>query len=61
MSDLAKAKCKPCEGGTPAYTAQQAKDMLRRLKGWSIEDGKLAKLYPFANYYQTMAFVNALA
>jgi len=26
-----------------------------------IEDGKLAKLYPFANYYQTMAFVNALA
>ncbi len=42
MSDLAKAKCKPCEGGTPAYTAQQAKDMLRRLKGWSIEDGKLA-------------------
>src|SRR6267378_2574394 len=40
---------------------KQAKDMLRRLKGWSIEDGKLAKLYPFSNYYQTMAFVNALA
>jgi len=24
-------------------------------------DGKLVKVYPFTNYYQTMAFVNALA
>jgi 4a-hydroxytetrahydrobiopterin dehydratase len=61
MTELAKGKCRPCEGGTAPYTAQQAKDMLRQLKGWSIEDGKLVKLYPFANYYQTMAFVNALA
>jgi len=28
---------------------------------WRIEDGKLVKVYPFSNYYQTMAFVNALA
>jgi len=43
------------------YSAKQAAECLKQLKGWSIEDGKLAKLYPFANYYQTMAFVNALA
>ena len=35
--------------------------MLKQLKGWIVEDGKLVKLYPFTNYYQTMAFVNALA
>ena len=61
MNDLAKQKCKPCEGGVPPLNDQQAKEMLKRLKGWILEDGKLVKLYPFTNYYHTMAFVNALA
>ena len=61
MTDLAKQKCKPCEGGVAPYNEQQAKEMLKQLKAWIIEDGKLVKLYPFRNYYETMAFVNALA
>ena len=61
MTELAKRKCKPCEGGTQPYSAQEAKDLLKSLKGWIIEDGKLVKVYPFNNHYQTMAFVNALA
>jgi 4a-hydroxytetrahydrobiopterin dehydratase len=60
-SDLASRKCKPCEGGVAPYTEQQAGAMLEQLKGWVIEQAKLVKLYPFTNYYQTMAFVNALA
>jgi len=35
--------------------------MLAGLRGWTLSEGKLIKLFPFANYYQTMAFVNALA
>jgi 4a-hydroxytetrahydrobiopterin dehydratase len=61
MNDLATRKCKPCEGGVPAYSVRQAQDMLRSLKGWILENGKLVKVYPFANYHHTMAFVNALA
>jgi 4a-hydroxytetrahydrobiopterin dehydratase len=61
MSDLAKQKCKPCEGGVAPLGASEAQSMLKRLKGWIIEDEKLVKVYPFTNYYQTMAFVNALA
>ena len=61
MTELAARKCAPCEGGVAPYTEQQAAEMLRQLKGWIIEEGKLVKLYPFVNYYQTMAFVNALA
>ncbi|MGH8669466.1 MAG: 4a-hydroxytetrahydrobiopterin dehydratase [Burkholderiales bacterium] len=61
MTDLAKRKCKPCEGGVAPLTAAQARPMLKSLKGWIIEGDKLVKVYPFANYYQTMAFVNALA
>ena len=61
MNDLVKKRCKPCEGGTVPYNAQQTKEMLKQLKAWIVEDGKLVKLYPFKNYYETMAFVNALA
>lgn len=61
MTSLAQRKCIPCEGGVAPYTPEQARDMLAQLKGWIIEDGRLVKLYPFRNYHETMAFVNALA
>jgi 4a-hydroxytetrahydrobiopterin dehydratase len=61
MNELATRKCKPCEGGVAPLTEQQIRPMLKGLQGWSLENGKLAKVYAFANYYQTMAFVNALA
>jgi len=61
MSDLLQKRCKPCEGGTVPYTAAQTTEMLQQLKAWIVEDGKLVKLFPFKNYYETMAFVNALA
>src|SRR5262245_63453992 len=61
MNELARKKCRPCEGGTKPFTPQEAKELLKGLKGWAIENGKLAKTYPFKNYYETMAFVNALA
>ena len=61
MNELARRKCKPCEGGVAPYNASQTAELLKQLKGWIVEDGKLVKLYPFTNYYQTMAFVNAHA
>ena len=61
MNEFAKKRCKPCEGGVAPYDAAQTKEMLKQLKAWIVEDGKLVKLYPFRNYYETMAFVNALA
>ena len=61
MNELAKKKCKPCEGGVKPFTPQEAQQLLKTLKGWAIEDGKLARTYAFKSYYETMAFVNALA
>ncbi|HTG96324.1 MAG TPA: 4a-hydroxytetrahydrobiopterin dehydratase, partial [Burkholderiales bacterium] len=43
------------------YSAAEAKELLKDLKGWKIENDRLTKTYAFENYYQTMAFVNALA
>jgi len=61
MNELARKKCKPCEGGVAPLTPEQVKPMLKGLQGWQVEGGKLAKAYSFKNYYETMAFVNALA
>ncbi|OGA20986.1 MAG: 4a-hydroxytetrahydrobiopterin dehydratase [Betaproteobacteria bacterium RIFCSPLOWO2_02_FULL_67_19] len=61
MNELAARKCKPCEGGVAPYSQREATEMLGQLKGWVIEGGRLVKVYPFPNYFQTLAFVNALA
>jgi 4a-hydroxytetrahydrobiopterin dehydratase len=61
MNPLLQKRCRPCASGTPPCTAAQAKELLAQLQGWSVEDGKLVKLYAFGNYHETMAFVNALA
>jgi 4a-hydroxytetrahydrobiopterin dehydratase len=61
MEPLEKRKCRPCEGGVAPYTAAQAAEMMQSLKGWRLENGRLVKVYPFRNHYETMAFVNALA
>lgn len=48
-----------------ALTATQIVANLARLEGWKLSgDGPevaIEKTFAFANYYQTMAFVNALA
>ena len=62
MNELARKKCKPCEGGVAPLTAEQVKPMLKGLPGWSLDaGGMITRTYKFANYYQTMAFVNAAA
>ena len=35
--------------------------MLKQLEGWDLFDRLIGKVYNFKNYYQTMAFVNAVA
>jgi 4a-hydroxytetrahydrobiopterin dehydratase len=60
-SDLASGKCKPCEGGVAPLKAQEISILLKQLNGWEHVNGRIAKTYPFKNYYQAMAFVNAAA
>ena len=62
MNELARKKCKPCEGGIDPLSAEQVRPMLKGLEGWTLEaGGMIAKTYKFANYFETMAFVNAAA
>src|SRR2546423_15683299 len=61
MNELARKKCKPCEGGVAPLTEMQIRPMLKGLEGWAPDGKAIAKTYPFKNYYETMAFVNAAA
>lgn len=59
--DLAKGKCKPCEGGVPPLSEAEATAMLDALSGWVRSGGVIAKTYRFNDYAETMGFVNATA
>ena len=59
--DLTARHCKPCEGGTPPLAGDAVASLLTSLPGWTLVDGSIAKRFEFKNYYQTMAFVNAVA
>jgi 4a-hydroxytetrahydrobiopterin dehydratase len=61
MNELARKKCKPCEGGVAPLTPEQVKPLLKGLPGWALADGAIAKTYEFRNYFETMAFANAAA
>ena len=62
MNELARKKCKPCEGGVAPLTGEQVRTLLKGLDGWALgADGMIAKTYQFKNYFETMAFVNAAA
>ncbi len=63
MSDLAVQHCKVCDGGTPPLNAAAAADLLKQVSDWSLNESgdEISRTFQFKNYYQTIAFVNALA
>jgi 4a-hydroxytetrahydrobiopterin dehydratase len=61
VCDLTTKTCKPCKDGTPPLTQAEAKNLLQQLDGWTLGDKLLSKTFEFKNYYQVMAFVNAVA
>jgi len=60
-SDLTGRHCKPCETGTPPLSNAEADSLMLQIQGWRRYDHLISKTYHFKNYYQTIAFVNALA
>lgn len=61
--ELNEKRCLACEGGVAALSATESQALLEKLNDWKISDDhqKISKTFQFKNYYQTMAFVNALA
>lgn len=63
IADLAARHCRPLKGEEHRLPTGDVKAFLTALPGWElVEDGAaIRKTFKFADYYRTMAFVNALA
>lgn len=63
-SDLKQKKCESCEGIGQALNAEQIKNVKSQLnKEWQVsaDSKQIKRSFSFANFYETMAFVNAMA
>lgn len=50
-----------CTANAPALSQDEIAALLPQVPGWALIDGKLQSSFAFRNYYETIAFVNALA
>ena len=50
-----------CRTGAPRLGADELAAHLACLPGWQVAGSTIVKTYAFANYHETMAFVNAMA
>ena len=50
-----------CREGAPQLAADELAKHVTTLPGWQLKGDRIEKTFSFANYYETMAFVNALA
>ena len=63
LISLADAHCIPRKGSEHRLSEARIRELLPDIPGWElVEDGHaLSKTFKFADYYRTVAFVNALA
>lgn len=63
VCDLTSKNCKPCEGGVAPLSEKEITALLTEIPQWEYKQDKqeIQREFQFKNYYQTMAFVNAVA
>ena len=64
MPTLDQKHCLPCEGTTKPLDSSSIQPLLKQLAAnWQVsqDNTTIHKDFRFKNYYQTMAFVNAIA
>ena len=64
MNDLNKLlnkHCVPCKPGTSSLSQDVTNTLIKQLKNWMVSGQLIERTFEFKNYYQTMAFVNAVA
>ncbi|CAN5468111.1 4a-hydroxytetrahydrobiopterin dehydratase [soil metagenome] len=57
-AELIEKKCRHQDTG---LSASEIESYLAKVEGWTLQDGKLVKSFDFKNYYETLAFINAIA
>ena len=63
MSELAKKKCIPCEGGIPSFDITEIHKYLKKVDGWDVKENEsknfyLIKEFKFENFLKSQNFIN---
>ncbi len=63
MADLTRKRCVPCEGGVDPLSPARVRELLAQIDGWQAQETvrEIWRDFSFPSFYETMAFVNALA
>jgi 4a-hydroxytetrahydrobiopterin dehydratase len=61
IASAAQLRALHCTGQVAALSTAEAAALLALLDGWQIDGARIVRSFGFSNYYETMAFVNALA
>lgn len=61
--ELTQKHCKPCEGGIPALSREQAEATIRNVEGWSLDpDGKrISRQWTVKDFMAGIDFFNKIA
>ncbi len=62
-AELRSKRCRPCEGGTPPLTYEEARHHLEELGGWNLADGgaSIRREWDLENFAAGMAFLARVA
>lgn len=63
MSELARRRCEPCEGGTPPIAPERVAELQAEIDaGWQVEDGKrLRRTFRFPDFTEAFGFATRVA
>lgn len=61
MTELAKKKCVPCEGGVDKLGPEAVRHYLSMVEGWSLDGERITKRYEHKDFVTAMQFVNRMA
>jgi 4a-hydroxytetrahydrobiopterin dehydratase len=63
MTELTSHRCSACTADTPRLSPDEVSRLLPQVEGYALEADTrgIFRAYRFKNYYETMAFVNAVA
>ena len=60
-ADLSQRRCVSCEKGAAKMNLEQVLALLEQIEQWEVDQDCLVRTFRFANFHETMAFVNAVA
>jgi 4a-hydroxytetrahydrobiopterin dehydratase len=59
--ELAQEKCSAYRAGSPPITRKEALELLSRVPGWSLENGRLTRRFELADSSRCVEFMNRAA